>query len=164
MRKYLLVGGMVLLGLLLGATVFREPVAWAAQAVDARITAPLDVSGNVKVHEAGTANVNVTNSSLAVTAASPITGGGAADGCKVSNNPCTFPSQTASALSIHLTAGVAFLSLERSGSIVATFLGPDLNGNASTDLALARPISFDTIVCNGGPTDECTVSWVGNSP
>ena len=50
----LLVGATVL-----GATVLREPIAWAAQAVDAQIIGPLDANGNVKVHEQGTASVAV---------------------------------------------------------------------------------------------------------
>lgn len=74
MAKLLASGGLVLLALILGATVFREPVAWAAQAVDAHIT-NLDANGNIKVHEQGTANVavqgtptvNVANASLPVT-------------------------------------------------------------------------------------------------
>jgi hypothetical protein len=52
---------LVLLSVVLGATVFREPVAWAAQAVDATIIGPLDGNGNVRVHEQGTANVRVTD-------------------------------------------------------------------------------------------------------
>jgi hypothetical protein len=66
MRKYAIVAGGVLLSLVLGATVFREPVAWAAQNVSATITGPLDGQGNVAVHEQGTANVSVTNSQLSV--------------------------------------------------------------------------------------------------
>jgi hypothetical protein len=47
----------LLLSTVLGATVFREPIAWAAQTVDATIIGPLDNNGNVKVHEQGTATV-----------------------------------------------------------------------------------------------------------
>ena len=57
----------VLAGVVLAATVFREEVAYAAQAVNATIVGPLDGGGNIKVHEQGTANVNVTNSGLSVT-------------------------------------------------------------------------------------------------
>ena len=57
----------VVLAVVLGATVFSQPVAWAAQAVSATIIGPLDSNGNVRVHEQGTANVNVTNSSLQIT-------------------------------------------------------------------------------------------------
>jgi hypothetical protein len=45
----------------LGATVLREPIAQAAQLVDAKITAPLDGNGDVKVHEQGTAAVREQN-------------------------------------------------------------------------------------------------------
>ena len=53
-------------GVVLGATVFREPVAFAAQLVNATITGPLDAQGNVAVHERGVASVNVTNAELSV--------------------------------------------------------------------------------------------------
>ena len=66
MRKYAIVAGGLLLSLVLGATVFSQPVAWAAQSVSATIIGPLDGQGNVAVHEQGTANVSVTNSQLAV--------------------------------------------------------------------------------------------------
>jgi hypothetical protein len=46
----------------LGATVLREPIAYAAQAADANIISPLDAEGNVRVHEAGTARVSVESS------------------------------------------------------------------------------------------------------
>src|SRR5262245_6735109 len=57
----LLVGATVL-----GATVLREPIAGAAQDLAVTIIGPLDARGNVKVHEQGTARVDVTNSSVAV--------------------------------------------------------------------------------------------------
>lgn len=44
---------LVVSALVLGSTVFREQVAWAAQAVDAHIT-NLDANGNIMVHEQGT--------------------------------------------------------------------------------------------------------------
>ena len=40
---------------ILGATVFQEQVAWAAQLVDANIT-NVDAKGNIKVHEQGVAS------------------------------------------------------------------------------------------------------------
>jgi hypothetical protein len=45
----------------LGATVFKESIATAADSISATITGPLDAQGNVSVHERGTANVTVTN-------------------------------------------------------------------------------------------------------
>jgi hypothetical protein len=57
MRKALVLVCLLLLGgIVLGATVFRAPVVWAAQQVDANIIGPLD-NGNVRVHEEGTAQV-----------------------------------------------------------------------------------------------------------
>jgi hypothetical protein len=66
MRRWLLSGLFVIGTALLGATVLREPIASAAQAVNANITGPLDGDGNVKVHEQGTANVHVGNANLPV--------------------------------------------------------------------------------------------------
>jgi hypothetical protein len=61
MKKWSFVALLVVGATILGATVLREPIARAAQTVDATIVGPLDGQGNVKVHEQGTANVNVTN-------------------------------------------------------------------------------------------------------
>lgn len=58
MQKYAVVAAGIAASLVLGATVFKEQVAWAAQTVDATIT-NVDANGNVKVHEQGTANVQV---------------------------------------------------------------------------------------------------------
>jgi hypothetical protein len=58
MQKYAMVAAGIAVSLVLGATVFKERVAWAAQSVDANIT-NVDANGNVKVHEQGTANVIV---------------------------------------------------------------------------------------------------------
>jgi len=49
---------------ILGATVLREPIANAAQSIDATIVGPLDAQGNVKTHEQGIASVEVTNASV----------------------------------------------------------------------------------------------------
>src|SRR6266566_8158075 len=56
---------LVLVSVVLGATVFREQVANAAATLMVRET-NTDAQGNIKVHEQGIANVNVTNSSLTV--------------------------------------------------------------------------------------------------
>ena len=81
MRKALVVALLLVGSAALGATVLREPLAQAASPftnviVGNTSTNPvpvaeqnLDGNGNVKVHEQGTANVNVTNSSVPVSAA-----------------------------------------------------------------------------------------------
>ena len=62
MRRALIPAFLLLLAsFFLGATVFREQVAQAAQAVSATIVGPLDAQGNVKVHEQGTANTHEQN-------------------------------------------------------------------------------------------------------
>jgi hypothetical protein len=72
MKKWSFVALLIVGATILGATVLREPIAQAGSTVSATIIGPLDGSGNVKVHEQGTAavheqgtaNVNVTNSSV----------------------------------------------------------------------------------------------------
>jgi hypothetical protein len=68
-RKQTLIGTLVLISAsaFLGATVFHEEIAQAAQLVSAEIIGPLDAQGNVKVHEQGTADVNITNRAVTVT-------------------------------------------------------------------------------------------------
>jgi hypothetical protein len=79
MRRALIPAFLLLLGsAVLGATVLREPIAKAASPIasvfvtnDASNPVPVreqnnDANGNIKVHEQGTANVNVTNSGLSV--------------------------------------------------------------------------------------------------
>ncbi len=76
MRKYAIVAAGLLVSLVLGATVFSEPIASAAQAIlpvlvtnDASQPVPAqevntDADHNIKVHEQGTANVNVTGGTV----------------------------------------------------------------------------------------------------
>jgi hypothetical protein len=60
MKKWTFVALLLVGATILGGTVFREPIASAAQSVDANIIGPLDGQGNVKVHEQGTARVSGT--------------------------------------------------------------------------------------------------------
>jgi hypothetical protein len=167
MRKALIPAFLlVLTSLVLGATLLREPVAWAAQTVTATIVGPLDTNGNVAVHEQGTANVNVTNSTLSVEQA-PVTGGAlsvsvSGDGL---NSVALGSPATATALSIRMTSGVGFFFVSYGNGSAANFTGPASGGNASIVLPLSRPITFDTLTCSGtGPGERCVVSWVGASP
>src|SRR5262245_49319604 len=59
MKKVSLVALLLVGATILGATVLREPIASAAQAVNVSIIGPLDDQGNVKVHEQGTAAVRL---------------------------------------------------------------------------------------------------------
>jgi hypothetical protein len=70
MKKWPMI--LVLGATFLGATVLSGPIATAAQSVGATITGPLDGQGNVKVHEQGTANVNVVGN-VSAQAAIPAT-------------------------------------------------------------------------------------------
>lgn len=164
MRKYTLIIAGLLLSVVLGATVFSTPLAWAAQAVNATITGPLDANGNVKIHEQGTANVNVTNSSLSIAPRSAVTSGSFSLSMGCPQTADGFDT-TASALSIHMTDGVAYLALHHtsdSGLPPAQFYGPANDGNSSIDLALERPIRFDSVSCSG--SGSVSVGTVGNLP
>jgi len=177
MRRRAIVGALLLVGLgvVLGTTVFRADIAQAtglAQSVTVDNTTSdpvpvreqnLDGNGNLKVHEQGTAKVKVTNSSLTVAMPVPITGGGLNVGTAC---PFTFflgASVVASALTFHLSAAVAGIELRTGNSAIAyRAVGPALGGPADINLALDRPISFDTVACTGSGT--LAGGTVGNSP
>jgi hypothetical protein len=61
MWKYAVVAVGLALSLVLGATLFREPIAWAAQEINVTIVGPLDKDGNVKVRHQGSLTANVQN-------------------------------------------------------------------------------------------------------
>jgi hypothetical protein len=112
-------------GMLALATVIVLATGWGT-AVAAQITSVLvtndaahpvpvqeqraDAQGNVKVHEQGTANVNVTNSSLSVAEPAPITAGGGARQVPTQTN-VRVGTTTATALSIRMTDGIQFVAL-----------------------------------------------------
>ncbi len=168
MRRWAVAAAMVFAACVLGATVFSQPVAWAAQAVGATIVGPLDESGNVKVHEAGTANVNVTNGSLSVVQ-TPVTGGG--NFLSVTVGPGqNVGSRTASSLGVGFQGGAVLAELFYQGSEVATVFGAvasSTGGPETVQVALSRPIKFDHISCGGsgsGASSRCLVTWVGAQP
>ena len=117
MKKWLFAVGLVGGSLLLGGTVLREPIAYAAQSVSATIVGPLDANGNVAVHEQGTADVNVTNTDLgvhgtvSVSTPSPISSGareaGLEGGVDSKNSDGT---RTVSVINADMTPGILWLS------------------------------------------------------
>jgi hypothetical protein len=166
-------GGMLVLVMaILLATGWGSAVAAQIQGVlvtnDAAHSVPvreqnLDANGNIKVHEQGTANVNVTNSSLSIAAQSPVTSGGQASELDSGENANYGTTITVSALSIWFSGGAHDLTLSNNGSIVARIPGPLGSVDAGVDLALTRPVSFDSARC-GGTGGLCRFGWVGNSP
>jgi hypothetical protein len=188
MRQRAIIGALLFIGVgvALGATVFRADIAQAtglAQAVTVD-NAPAnavpvreqnrDGNGNVKVHEQGTANVNVTNSALSVTAPPVSDGGGLLR--LVGNGETNFSFGTmASALTIHLSDGVFLMTLRYCSQLpcgsggqdatVVAFDGPNAFGRANYDLALTRPIRFNNMRCLAfSSSDTCSMGWVGNEP
>ncbi len=124
----------------------------------------LDADGNVKVHEQGVADVNVTNASLPVAPPEPITGGGSTLGIGCPSSSTQAEPIVASALQIAwLGGGVTTIRLLLGDSVVARFVGPGISGDSSSlVLPLTRPVAFTTIECSG--TDGVVVSTVGNEP
>jgi hypothetical protein len=169
MRKALVTVFVLLFGsLALGATVFREEIAQAAQSISATIVGPLDANNNVAVHEQGTVDVIVKNSNLSVAPPTPVIGGGGAAGIQhdQQGEKCReFAPQTATALSIGMTPGLLDVVFNYQGSNAATFVGPGQHGNDAIVLALSRPITFDQL-CSFGLTAGAavSVSWVGAEP
>jgi hypothetical protein len=158
MRRAVLAGVLlVLCSLVLGATVFREQVAQAAQAI-LPVKVVNDSSEPVPVSQQGTANVNVTNSSLSVALPAPVTGGGqrlTVDAGQTANVDVI----TASALVIQFRNGATEIILRHSpGFASARFPGP-----GPLVLALTRPIAFDAVQCGGPDGSYCGIGWAGNS-
>jgi hypothetical protein len=171
----------LLAGTFLGGTVFRAPVGYAATALldvfvtnDTSHPVPVseqnkDATGNIKVHEQGTANVNVANSSLSVTAP-VVTSGAGAESFGTSSSPLEVGACpcTASAIVVTMTSGVSGLTLFSSTSfppaIAANFVGPALGGASTIVLPLPRPITFIAAECKGPSGEGCTISEVGDQP
>ena len=123
-----------------------------------------DSSQPVPVAQQGTANVNVTNSTLTVAPASPITSGGQSFTMEASGTPVIFGSDiVVSAFVVHFRDGAGGLLFLNNNTIVGRFLGPP-NGPQTVTLALSRPMAFDALQCNGPDGSICAVSWIGNAP
>jgi hypothetical protein len=175
MKKAIIPAFLLVLGsTVLGATVLQERLAWAAPplpsvfvANDAASPVPareqnVDADGNIKVHEQGTADVNVTNTSLQVAPRTPILSGGGAVPLSACPNEVSVPLAIASAIRIDWSSTVTGVSLKR-GLFTAAFFSRAAGGDGSAvNLALTRPISFDEIHCFGA--GQISVSWVGNNP
>ena len=170
----------LLAGTTLGATLLHEPLASAAAKApsffvsnDAAHAVPvreqnLDGNGSVKVHEQGTARVEVTNESLPLAPAAPVTGGG---GGINSGGGVVYLPGTATALMIHMTSNVVGVWFRYRGKLVAYFSGPatgdNVHGQAHFVVPLPRAITWDQFECRvtGGATgDQCLIDWIGNEP
>ena len=174
MKKAMIPAFLLVLGsTVLGATVLREPLAWAAPPMPSVFVANdesspvpareqnLDADGNIKVHEQGTADVNVTNTSLPVAPPPPVTDGGGSVTMPVCPDQRFVGPFTVSALRINWWNTIGGVTLRRDNLPVATFVGPSFGGDESAvQLALTRPITFDEIRCFG--SGLASVSWVGN--
>lgn len=156
MRRALIPAFLLVLGsLLLGATVFREPVAHAAQAVSATIVGPLDAQGNVKVHEQGTATV----------ANAPATKFHAGGFSIAENTSATIMFSAGRILASLVTVASAednvFLVFKdgTQNVLVLQGAGHPRGGSATHDLALTQPIPMDRIevTCGANGGNSCVV-------
>src|SRR5262245_35221586 len=168
MKRWAFVLLVVVGATILGATVLREPIASAAQNVGATIIGPLDASGNLAVHEQGTANVNVTNSNLSIAPPAPVTaGGGGTTTCPVCVAGHFRDIQTATALAIKMDTNVESVALEldepnHDPVVSAFFVGPRDSGNDTVELSLPRAIRFNRfLVFSDNDTATASLSWVG---
>jgi hypothetical protein len=177
MKKALVPALLLVLGsVVLGATVFRAPLATAAGGVPSMFVANdnqhalpveeqnLDTNGNLKVHEQGTADVNVTNASLTVAPPRPVTGGGRQLQIFCPSVSTFSEAIVASALQIAWVGGGATtVQLSLGGTVVALFVGPGISSDTSSLVfPLTRPIAFNEIECSGA--DSVVVSTIGNEP
>jgi hypothetical protein len=178
MKKAIIPAFLLVLGsTVLGATVLQERLAWAAPPVpsvfvtnDASNPVPareqnVDPDGNIKVHEQGTVDVNLTNGNVNVTPRpDPVTGGGGSYTALACPGEVDLGANIiASALQVvWLDATGSFVKLYRGGSQVADIFGPLVTGERHVVLPLTRPIAFDRFICFG--SSDLILSWVGNSP
>jgi hypothetical protein len=128
-----------------------------------------DANGNIKIHEQGTADVNVTNSSLNVGSPAPITDGGGGIGVDSDGSQSHLSEPViASALDIHMSSDVTtlFFALGTGpeSTTPAVFVGPSQGAAADIVLPLSRPIKFDGVTCAGAGTGGCSVTWAGAAP
>jgi hypothetical protein len=165
---------LVLASTVLGATVLREPLAWAAPPItsvfvtnDESTAIPareqnLDTHENIKVHEQGTADVNVTNT-VSVSPPAAIEGGGGRISASCPGMTVAPAPITASALQIErsTTAGTD-VQLLLGESRIASFFSFS-NDERHVVLPLTRPVRFDRVSCSGLGT-VVVVNWVGNEP
>lgn len=148
---------MVLGGMLLGGTVFRDQVAHAAQAV-LQVKVVNTPDAPVPVRQQGTADVNVTNGSLTVAARTPVTRGGQRVQVPVGPAVVLGADVTASALVVQFRNSASEIIFFHEDNIVARFPAP-----GPLVLALDRPIRFDELDCSGPEGASCDLGWAGNA-
>lgn len=153
-------------GIVLGGTVFSTQVADAAALLQVKITntpaeaVPVAPQGTTKVAQQGTADVNVTNSNLAVTAAPPtaVTSGGQRLQVDAGQTSPLGGDIKASALVVQFRNSATEVIFRNDGTIVARFPGP-----GPLALPLSQPISFDSVQCSGPDGSYCDFGWAGSA-
>jgi len=131
---------------LLAATVFRDPVAWAAQSVSATIT-NVDADGNVKVREQGTVQVTGTFRASPADAQSGqlIPAGG------------FFPRMDVSLIHLTMNDRCSLINFRDGNEITLRLFGPNtaVDGPRTISLPLTQPIRADRFT---NDDDGCAVA------
>jgi hypothetical protein len=178
MKKAIIPAFLLVLGsTVLGATVLQEQLAWAAPplpsvfvANDAANPVPtrelnVDADRNIKVHEQGTADVNVTNTSLPVAPLEPVTSG---SGETLLFCPAErvfqFPKAATAVQATWIEPAFGPVSLRLGPEEVVDLVGPDLTGDRHVFLPLTRAVAFNRIVCFQNSSGFVRVTWIGNEP
>ena len=146
-------------GMLLGGTVLRAPMADAAQAI-LQVNVVNPTTSPVPVRQQGTADVNVTNGSLAVTVppAAAVTSGGQRLQVDAGQTANLGGDLTVSAVVIQFRNGATEIIFRNDGTIVARFPGP-----GPLVLPLSQPIRFDAAQCSGPDGSFCDFGWAGSA-
>jgi hypothetical protein len=141
MKKWSFVALLLLGAAILGATVLREPVAWAAQSINANITGPLDGQGNVKVHEQGTTQVAGTIGLSTSANSVKIDPTNTADYCYTTSSCSLQQEIEASLITVDLQANVGSITLTPGAGNPTLYLqGPGETGQSHYVLPLTQPI------------------------
>ena len=177
MKKAIIPAFLLVLGsTVLGATVLREPLAWAAPPMPSVFVANdesnpvpdreqnLDADGNIKVHEQGTADVNVTNTSLPVALPEPVASG---SGSVILFCPdeavFQFPRAATAVQAAWSEPTGGTVSLRLGQAEVVGLMGPEVTGDRHLFLPLTRAVAFNRIVCFQNSTGTVRVFWIGNN-
>jgi hypothetical protein len=144
---------------LLGATVFREPIARAAQTVGATIVGPLDGNGDVAVHEQGTAAVEVTNDTLSVHPSTASKGGYLLiSSLDAGKRASASPSLDAQLIAVTATKGEGFIQFGDGLGHTLLALSFEPGHDLIFPLTQILPLGDVTVDCSGSSPTPCAVS------
>ena len=179
---------LVVAAIVLGSTLFREQVARAATPftnviVGNTSTNPVPVTvqntetnGNIKVHEQGTANVNVTNSSVAVTPPGSVSqvcksNSAVSDSLWVVKNDldqhsiCSGDFYVTNITVAGFDSNAATIEFRYQGNVVLNLLSSPFHGSDSYQLDLTHSLHVDDVEVYCSAVNPCQfeLAMLGNS-